>query len=293
MKKIVLPLLLFVSFCFAQVTIELSHKQVKHGTSFAVVFQSDAPMSQAPNAIFLDKTYQMFTIGGDITQYVVFLPVDYHTPLKKYDVVVTYLKNTEIEQQKDFIEVVDGQYKQNEIIKVPRGKVTLSTKNKQRAKKEYSKVYSKVYSQVYPHDLTQSSFFQNPMESKITSAFGNARVYNGVAKSYHTGTDFRAAIGDDIFASNYGKVALVMDRFYLGRVIYIDHGRGAYSYYSHLSESLVKEGDIVNKGQLIAKSGDTGRVTGPHLHYAMRLYNTTVDPLQYHKLYNTIVKKYN
>jgi len=135
--------------------------------------------------------------------------------------------------------------------------------------------------------------FMLPMSSKITSAFGNARVYNGVAKSYHTGTDFRAPVGSVIKASNDGKVVLAMSRFYLGNVIYIDHGRGAYTYYSHLSKFLVKEGDIVKKGQIIAKSGKTGRITGPHLHYAVRLHNTTVDPLQYTKLYNEILEKYH
>ncbi len=131
------------------------------------------------------------------------------------------------------------------------------------------------------------------MNSKITSAFGNARIYNKKAKSYHSGTDFRAKVGTDIKASNNGVVALTMNRFYLGKVVYIDHGRGTYSYYSHMDKIDVKKGQKVKKGQIIGKSGKTGRITGPHLHYALRLYNTTVDPLQYMEVYNQILKKYH
>ena len=83
-----------------------------------------------------------------------------------------------------------------------------------------------------------------------------------------------------------------MHRFYLGNVVYIDHGRGAFSYYSHMNDFAVKQGQKVKKGQLIGTSGKTGRITGPHLHYALRLYNTTVDPLQYTELYNKILKLY-
>ena len=292
MKYFFLFLLLSISI-FAKVDINLSHTNIKHGTSFAVILQSDKNLSQAPNVIFKDKTYQMFTINGSIQNYEVFIPVDYHNPKQEENIQVRYLEDEQLVKKNIAINIVDGKYRQNEIIKVAKGKVTLSSKNKKKTAKEYNKVFENVYSVVTLYDLTNNSTFTLPMDSKITSAFGNARVYNGVAKSYHSGTDFRASVGDEVKASNDGNVVLVMDRFYLGKVIYIDHGRGAYTYYSHLSKSLVKEGDRVKKGQLIAKSGKTGRITGPHLHYAVRLYNTTVDPLQYTSLYNDMVKKYH
>jgi len=292
MKVLLLIFFTFLSL-FAKVDISLSHTNIKHGTTFAVVLQSDTNLSQAPNVIFKNKTYQMFTINGSIQNYEVFIPVGYHSKKQKENVQVRYLENSEIVKKNIPINIVDGKYRQNEIIKVAKGKVTLSSKNKEKTAKEYNKVFKNVYSVVTLYDLTNNSTFILPMDSKITSAFGNARVYNGVAKSYHTGTDFRAKVGDEVKASNDGKVVLTMDRFYLGNVIYINHGRGAYTYYSHLSKILVNKGDIVKKGQLIAKSGKTGRITGPHLHYAIRLYNTTVDPLQYATLYNEIVKKYH
>jgi len=288
-----LLLIIFSISLFAKVDINLSHKNVKHGTTFAVIFQSENKMMQAPTVTFLDKTYQMFTINGNIKKYEVFLPVDYYAKKQQEKIVVSYLKNGELLKKELFINIVDGDYKKNEIIRVQKGKVTLSSKNKDRSKKEYAEVYKNVYSKVSLYDLTKNELFEDPIKSKITSAFGNARIYNGKTKSYHSGTDFRASVGTEIKASNNGIVALTMDRFYLGKVVYIDHGRGAYSYYSHMDSFNVKKGDRVKKGQVIGKSGKTGRITGPHLHYALRLYNTTVDPLQYHQLYNKILKTYH
>lgn len=292
MKKILL-FFFCTTFLLSEVDISLSHTNIKHGTTFAVIFQSDKNMSQAPNVIFNNKTYQMFTINGNIKTYEAFIPVEYFHKKQKETVEVRYFENGLLKKNHLSLTIVDGKYKQNEIIKVKKGKVTLSDKNKKRTAKEYEEVLKKVYSVVSLYDLTNNSLFANPINSKITSDFGTARIYNGVARNYHSGTDFRAKVGENIKAPNNGKIVLVMDRFYLGNVIYIDHGHGAYSYFAHLSRSLVKEGDFVKKGQLIAKSGKTGRITGPHLHYAMRLHNITVDPLQYTSLYNKILKKHH
>ena len=290
--KILFLLTILALSLFSKVDINFSHTNVKHGTTFAVVFQSDTKMSQAPNVVFKNKTYQMFTVNGSIKKYRVFIPVDYYNKNQKENLQVRYKLNGKIIKENFSIQVIDGAYKQNEIIKVAQSKVTLSKKNKIRSEKEYNMVYKNVYSLITPYDLTKNSFFDYPIKSKITSNYGNARVYNGKTKSYHTGTDYRAAVGTNIYASNNGIVALTMHRFYLGNVVYIDHGRGAFSYYSHMDSFNVKKGQKVKKGQLIGKSGKTGRITGPHLHYAVRLYNTTVDPLQYMEVYNKILKLY-
>jgi len=291
LKTLLFLIILNVSL-FSKVDIYLSHTNIKHGTTFAVVLQSEKKLSQAPNVIYKNKTFQMFTINGSIKKYRVFIPVDYHSKLKIEHVQVTYKSNNSLIKKNFEIEIIDGNYKQNEIIKVSKGKVSLSKKNKLRSQNEYDTVYKNVYSKITPYDLTQNSFFSSPIDSQITSHYGNARVYNGTTKSYHTGTDYRAKVGTNIHATNNGVVALTMDRFYLGKVVYIDHGRGAFSYYAHMSSFAVKEGQKVKKGQIIGKSGKTGRITGPHLHYAFRLYNTTVDPLQYEEVYNKILKYY-
>lgn len=121
--------------------------------------------------------------------------------------------------------------------------------------------------------------FVKPRSSVITSEFGSGRVFNGRLTSRHLGVDFRGAVGQPIRAANRGIVALV-DRFFLaGNVIYIDHGGGVVTSYFHLSKPLVKTGDKVERGQVIGLVGNTGRVTGPHLHWAARYGALTVNPL--------------
>lgn len=121
--------------------------------------------------------------------------------------------------------------------------------------------------------------FRLPRPSRITSDFGTGREYNGKVTSRHLGTDFDGRVGSPIIATNRGRVALVA-RFYLaGNVIYLDHGGGLISGYFHLSKTLVKAGQVVEKGQVIGQVGRTGRVTGPHLHWIMRYGGITLDPM--------------
>ncbi len=119
----------------------------------------------------------------------------------------------------------------------------------------------------------------HPRPSRITSGFGHGREYNGQITGRHMGTDFAGAVGAPIYAPARGIVALVDDFFLGGGVVYIDHGAGLVTGYLHVSEKLVEEGDMVEPGQLIARVGATGRVTGPHLHWLVRYGGITVDPL--------------
>jgi murein DD-endopeptidase MepM/ murein hydrolase activator NlpD len=120
--------------------------------------------------------------------------------------------------------------------------------------------------------------FERPRASVITSQFGTGRVFNGAVTSRHLGIDFRGAVGDTIRAANRGVVALV-DNFYLaGGVVYIDHGAGVVTAYFHMSKQLVTKGDTVARGQVIGLVGQSGRVTGPHLHWSARYGAITVNP---------------
>jgi murein DD-endopeptidase MepM/ murein hydrolase activator NlpD len=121
--------------------------------------------------------------------------------------------------------------------------------------------------------------FLKPRTSVITSEFGSGRLFNGALTARHLGVDFRGAVGEPVRAANRGVVALV-DRFFLaGNVVYIDHGGGVVTSYFHLSKTLVAVGDTVKRGQVIGLVGNTGRVTGPHLHWAARYGANTVNPL--------------
>ena len=121
--------------------------------------------------------------------------------------------------------------------------------------------------------------FLRPRTSVITSEFGSGRVFNGRVTSRHLGVDFRGALGEPVLATNRGVVALVDNFFLAGNVVYIDHGGGVVTAYFHLSKTLVAVGDTVTRGQRIGLVGATGRVTGPHLHWAARYGTITVNPL--------------
>jgi murein DD-endopeptidase MepM/ murein hydrolase activator NlpD len=130
-----------------------------------------------------------------------------------------------------------------------------------------------------------------PLDSNITSAYGSARTYNGVLKSYHGGVDFRALTPTPIQATNDGIVVLAKERYYAGGTIIIDHGEGIYSCYFHLSRFDVQVGERVVRGQPIALSGASGRITGPHLHFGMMVHGVQSDPLdllaQFERLFDS------
>jgi murein DD-endopeptidase MepM/ murein hydrolase activator NlpD len=121
--------------------------------------------------------------------------------------------------------------------------------------------------------------FQVPRVARTTSVFGAARVYNGEVKSRHTGTDFAGAVGAPVAAAGRGVVALVADFYLAGRAVYIDHGGGLVTAYFHLSRADVAQGDTVHTGQVIGAVGQSGRVTGPHLHWVARYGTISVNPM--------------
>jgi Peptidase family M23 len=123
-----------------------------------------------------------------------------------------------------------------------------------------------------------------PRTSRITSPYGRAREYNGQVTSRHTGTDFAGIVGAPVVAAARGVVALVADFYLAGRAVYLDHGAGLVTAYFHLSRVDVAEGDTVQAGQRIGGVGQSGRVTGPHLHWVLRYGAISVDPMSLVKL---------
>jgi murein DD-endopeptidase MepM/ murein hydrolase activator NlpD len=129
-----------------------------------------------------------------------------------------------------------------------------------------------------------SGAFAAPVRSVATAEYGSARTYNGVRQSVHQGLDYRAATGTPVAAVNAGRVVLARELFFEGGCIVVDHGRGLMTIYMHLSEFKVSEGERVERGQVIALSGATGRATGPHLHLAVRWQGLYLDPATLLKL---------
>ena len=121
--------------------------------------------------------------------------------------------------------------------------------------------------------------FALPVAGPPTSSFGRRTVMNGEPRGQHRGTDFRAAEGTPVWAPNAGLVALAADLYFTGNTIILDHGLGLFSVFAHLARMTVREGTFVSRGDLVGEAGATGRVTGPHLHWAVRLGEAALDPL--------------
>jgi murein DD-endopeptidase MepM/ murein hydrolase activator NlpD len=123
-----------------------------------------------------------------------------------------------------------------------------------------------------------SGDFRAPVHATPTDSFGTRRTFNGKLASIHQGMDFRAAPGTPVRAGNSGVVVLAQPLYYEGNCVVIDHGLGLFTISMHLSRIDVHEGDHVIASQLLGLSGATGRVTGPHLHWAVRWQNAYLDP---------------
>ena len=121
--------------------------------------------------------------------------------------------------------------------------------------------------------------FVRPVPDEANSAFGTRSIYNGEARPPHTGADFLSPTGRPVKAPNAGRVVLAEPQYFSGNTVIIDHGLGLFSILAHLSEIDVTPGEMVTAGQIVGKVGATGRVTGPHLHWGVRLNNARVDPL--------------
>jgi murein DD-endopeptidase MepM/ murein hydrolase activator NlpD len=120
--------------------------------------------------------------------------------------------------------------------------------------------------------------FAVPNAAPSWSNFGQRRLNNNVLASLHTGLDLRVPHGEPIGAANAGRVVMASDLYMGGKTVIIDHGLGVFSSYGHMSELRVKRGETVKKGQTIGLCGSTGRSTGPHLHWSVRILDARVDP---------------
>ncbi|MBR5391002.1 MAG: M23 family metallopeptidase [Clostridia bacterium] len=128
-----------------------------------------------------------------------------------------------------------------------------------------------------PPRTASTGRFIKPTSARFSSPFGYRRSLG----DYHTGVDYAGAVGTNIWAADGGTVIWAGQRGNYGKYIIIDHGNGYTSYYCHCSKLLVSSGDKVAQGDVIAKIGKTGRVTGPHLHFEIRVNGKAVNPLKY------------
>jgi murein DD-endopeptidase MepM/ murein hydrolase activator NlpD len=121
--------------------------------------------------------------------------------------------------------------------------------------------------------------FTLPVAEKANSAFGTRSIFNGQPRNAHSGADFLSPAGTPIKAPAPGKVVIADDLYFSGGTVVVDHGLGVVSLFAHMSKILVRAGDNVTQEQELGLVGATGRVTGPHLHWTLRVNGARVDPL--------------
>ncbi len=140
---------------------------------------------------------------------------------------------------------------------------------------------AEAYALETPEKLWQGRW-RVPTEGAISSQFGERRSFNdGPVGGNHAGTDFGAAEGTPVHAANSGRVVLARQLAIRGNTVVIDHGGGVLSGYAHLSAYAVAEGQLVEKGQLIASVGNSGLSTAPHLHWEISVHGVLVDPMRW------------
>ena len=123
-----------------------------------------------------------------------------------------------------------------------------------------------------------SGRFVMPLKGKTSGVFGERRVFNDDSVSRHRGIDILSPEGVPVKASNAGKVVLARNLYFSGNTVIINHGIGLFSIYCHLSKTIVREGSFADKGKILGYTGSTGRSTGPHLHWGLRLVDEYADP---------------
>ena len=226
---------------------------------------------------FLSRTIPFFREfrPGEPAGYIGLLGIDMQDDPGAYELAVEVKQGEQVKQLSFNVLVVKEKFAV-EHLKLPKEKVDLDEKNVARWKAEQQFV-QQALAENSRMKLWHSNFVE-PVNGKRTGIFGSVRIMNGKARNPHNGEDIGAPLGTDVVATNDGVVRITVDHIFSGRGIYVDHGLGFYSMYFHLSEILVKDGDLVTAGQIIGKVGATGRATGPHLHWGVKLNGARVNP---------------
>ena len=172
--------------------------------------------------------------------------------------------------------VNDKNYPEQRITLKDTSKVELSAEDEARVVRELAAI-TEIKRHWREEENTDLAFII-PAQGRLSGNFGLRRFFNGEARSPHAGLDVAVARGTPIKASAQGLVLAVDDYFFNGKTIFVDHGNGLITMYCHLEQSDVHSGEAVEKGQQLGLSGQSGRATGPHLHWSVILNGALVDP---------------
>lgn len=220
---------------------------------------------------------QRVAMTYDGSAWTALIGVDLDVAPGTHDLIIDFeLANGVARRQIEHVEVAAGEYPETHL-EVERRYVELNPADQERAAREARRIAS-LYAARSAHTDWQQPFAAPLRGVSGGRNFGHRRFFNGQPRNPHSGADLRAAEGTPVFTANGGQVVLADALFFSGKAVFVDHGAGVVSVYLHLSQIEVGEGDRVEQGQQIGLAGATGRVTGPHLHWGIRVLDARVDP---------------
>jgi murein DD-endopeptidase MepM/ murein hydrolase activator NlpD len=259
-----------------QIVINLDFDYIRQG-SVGVITLTGPDLAGAQASAF-GRAYPFFPTSKG---FACLLSVAYSQSIKDYPIQVTVTrKDGSKVSWEGMIKVASGEFIAEDPFTLPADKLHLLRDDVQQS--EDSLLLS-VYKPVTPARYWEGAF-TTPVNAPFTSPFGSARFYNNGAKRRHTGIDLTAAVGTPVMASASGRVVLSRPLDIHGNSIVIDHGWGVFSEYAHLSERYVVPGQFVLQGDVIGLSGNTGRSTGPHVHWEIAVNGNWVNPRAFMQL---------
>ncbi|MBE9504051.1 MAG: M23 family metallopeptidase [Proteobacteria bacterium] len=245
---------------------------VKQGDVILVKAKSPAPLTRLSGEFDGKRVYFESEDGRDFSA---LIGMDLNQKVQEYDLYIFGRGDGELNQSVLSFNVHSRNYKV-ERLTLPDKMVTYDDVTLKRIKRE-SHSLQEIRKNVSRKRWWNGDFLM-PVKGKLTPNFGARRILNGIKKNPHSGVDVKAYSGTRIRSSNGGKVVLVDNHYFGGKVVVIDHGQGLSTIYMHLSRILVNHGEEVAKGDILGLVGATGRATGPHLHWAAYLNGAKVDP---------------
>ncbi len=255
----------------AEPSLALQPERVRPGDAFLVTVRGAAA---APHGTFAGRALAFYPVSGGFRA-VAALPVESEPGRMAVEAAVPGPEGGPEMRLEAPLEVVEPGFASRELGVAPRF-VQPPPQARRRMRRDRL-AFRRAFAQE-PAPPAFSANFAWPREAEVTGHFGDKRVFNGKTRSQHYGEDLEGRVGDPVAAANDGRVVLVRDCYASGGSIVLWHGAGLFSVYFHLSRALVHPGEEVKRGQVIGRVGRSGRITGPHLHWGVKLGNLYVDP---------------
>jgi murein DD-endopeptidase MepM/ murein hydrolase activator NlpD len=257
-----------------ELTVDLEFRALQPGEIVKVVVRGREDVKKA-EVHFLGKSYTMGrerTLGAWLS----FLGLDLGIEPGAYPVDLSFLLNdgsTEHLRREILVQEKEFPVKR---LWVKQEYVTPPAEALERIRVE-SELLAEVY-EIYTPSWMGEGPFIIPSEGEAKPNFGERRIFNNEPRSPHSGVDISSPLGAPVRACNSGRVVLANDLYYAGKTVVIDHGLGVFTLYCHFSKIIARRGEMVRKGDIIGEIGATGRVTGPHLHWGVKVSGSRIDP---------------